>query len=47
MKDKVVMSIADFLAEHNKLIRILKKGDKKELLKEAKEQQEELDEETK
>jgi hypothetical protein len=40
------MSLEDFVKEHKELIRVLKSGQKSELLAEAEAQQAELDEET-
>lgn len=42
--DEVTMSKEDFIKEHENLIKILKKGDRKELLKEAEKQEKELEE---
>ena len=41
-KPIIKMKRAEFISEHTKLVKILKKGNKGELLKEAREQQEEL-----
>lgn len=42
MKSKVSMSLKDFVAEHKRLIKVLEKGMKKDLMKEAKDQAKEL-----
>ena len=42
--DEVSMGRNEFIKEHRKLIKILKKGDKHELLMEAVEQEKELNE---
>lgn len=46
VKKDVYMSLDDFVKEHKELIRILKEGSRDELLKEAKKQSEELEDET-
>ena len=47
MKTEIKMSIKEFISEHSNLVRVLKKGTKKERDKEAKKQKKELDEEKK
>jgi hypothetical protein len=42
--DVVTMELDDFIEEHEKLIKILRKGDKKELMAEADSQEKELNE---
>ena len=44
-KKMIYMSLEDFVKEHKELIRVLKSGQKSELLAEAEAQQAELDEE--
>jgi len=46
-KKDIYMSLNDFIKEHENLIKVLKNGSKEELLKEAKEQQSELNKKTK
>jgi fructose-specific phosphotransferase system component IIB len=43
-KKVVKMKLDDFIEEHEKLIKILRKGDKKELMAEADSQEKELNE---
>lgn len=42
--NSVTMDLDDFIEEHEKLIKILRKGDKKELMAEADSQEKELNE---